>query len=90
MKSVHQLTAYLITSRLRIAVLKLLFKEDMLRQTEISDKLNKKQQNIRLVILQLEKLGVVECLTPDKKAWKVYSITDLGKEVCKQLKKRTP
>ena len=50
-------------------------------QTEIAKKLGKKQQNISKAIYDLEKEGLIECLNPDKKAWKFYMITELGEEV---------
>jgi len=87
MKTLKQLYAFIITSKLRKSVLNLLYKHSTLRQTPIAKKLKKKQQNIRLVLLQLEKEGLVECLTPEKKAWKVYAITQLGKDVARYVKK---
>jgi len=35
----------------------------------------------------LEKLGLIECLNPEKMAWKAYMITELGKRVYEYFKK---
>ena len=47
--------------------------------------IKQKQPNISKVLFDLEKHKLVECLTPEKKAWKVYEITDFGREVLKKL-----
>jgi len=83
MQNIRQLYGFIITSKLREGVLKLLYRNKPLRQMEISKKINQKQQNISTTLIKLEKENLVECLTPNKKAWKVYSITELGKEVIK-------
>lgn len=83
MKTPEQLYAFIITSKVRKKVLEILNKHSPLRQTEIANKINQKQPNISLILRDLEKEGLIECLTPDKKAWKVYKITKVGKEVIK-------
>ena len=37
----------------------------------------------KIVDLLLEKEKLVECITPNKASWRVYSITQLGKEILK-------
>ena len=81
MKSIEQLHAFILTSNVRKNVLKVLTKSSPLRQTEIANKLKQKQPNISPVLYALEKEKLIECLTPEKKAWKVYKISALGKEV---------
>lgn len=54
-----------------------------IRQIQIAKIIKEKQPNVSKALADLEKKKLVECLTPDKKAWKVYGITDLGKEVLK-------
>ncbi|MFH1327058.1 MAG: hypothetical protein ABIH59_02945 [archaeon] len=63
-------------------VLKSLSKKDI-RQTEIAKLVKEKQPNVSKALYDLQKKELVECLTPEKKAWKVYGITDLGKQVLK-------
>lgn len=85
MKTIEQLHAFILTSRVRRKILEVLSKKSPLMQTEIADKAKQKQPNISIVLRDLEKEGLVECLTPDKKAWKVYKITKMGKEVRKKV-----
>lgn len=35
---------------------------------------------------ELLNLTLVECLTPDKKTWKLYELTELGREVITEIR----
>lgn len=87
MKSIKQLYGSILSSKVKEQILTVLHRNPPLRQTEIVKKAKQKQQNVSVILNKLEKEGLAECLTPDKKAWKVYAITDLGKEVIEYLKK---
>ncbi|MCK4521423.1 MAG: MarR family transcriptional regulator [Nanoarchaeota archaeon] len=80
-KNIEEMYAYIIPSKLRSGILEVLYMNATLRQTEIAKKLKQKQQNISRAIYGLEKTELIECLNPDKLAWKSYMITELGKEV---------
>jgi DNA-binding MarR family transcriptional regulator len=75
-----QLYGFVISSKIRLGILKVLFKNPTLRQSEIAKKIKQKQQNIYKSIGDLEKAGLIECLNPEK-AWKSYIITENGKGV---------
>lgn len=76
-----QLYGFIISSKIRLGILEVLYKNPTLRQSEITRILKQKQQNIYKSIDDLQKAGLIECLNPDKKAWKSYLITELGREV---------
>ena len=80
MTSIKHLYGYVFTSSLRKKIVLLLSKKPM-RQSEIAIRLKQKQPNVSKAMMDLEKQKIVECLTPDKKAWKLYDLTDTGKEV---------
>lgn len=87
-----QLYGFVISSKTRTDILEILFKNPILRQSEIAKSIKQKQQNIYKPIDDLIKSGLIECLNPEKKAWKSYIITDLGKEIItfgKDLKEET-
>ena len=76
-----QLYGYVISSKIRIKILEVLFKNSTLRQSEIAKAIKQKQQNIYKSIDSLTRKGLIECLNPEKKAWKSYMITELGKSI---------
>lgn len=76
-----QLYGFVISSKIRLNILKILYKNATLRQSEIAKAIKQRQQNIYKSIDDLQKNGLIECLNPDKKAWKSYILTELGKEV---------
>lgn len=82
MGNIRQLYAFISTSKIRKNILDALIKKDI-RQAEIAKLINEKQPNVSNALVDLEKKDLVESLTPEKKAWKFYGITDLGKEVLK-------
>lgn len=84
MTNIRQLYGFVATSKLRKDIL-LILSKGALRQSEIAKKLKQKQPNVSKALMDLEKHKLVECLTPGKKAWKLYELTDLGKEVRKEI-----
>jgi DNA-binding MarR family transcriptional regulator len=78
---IKHLYGIIVSSKIRFNILEVLFKNPSLRQSEIARAIKQKQQNIYKSVDELQKIGLIECLNPDKKAWKSYIITDIGKEV---------
>ena len=83
MTNIKESYGYVVTSKVRFNIVSLLFKRP-LRQSEIAAKIKQKQPNISRALVDLEKNGIVECLTPSKKSWKLYELTALGKEIVKE------
>lgn len=86
MERIQELYGFLISSMRRLNVLKAL-KTKPLRPFEIAKKIEYKAPNVSKTLFQLEKYSLVECITPAKSSWRVYSITNLGKEVLEFAKK---
>lgn len=82
MERIQELYGFVFSSKRREKVLKAL-KAKPLRPFEIARKTKYKAPNVSRTIFQLEKHKLVECITPDKASWRLYSITDLGKQVLK-------
>ena len=76
------LYGFVISSKRRHKVLRLL-ESAPLRPAEMSTKTNIQLSNVSRTLFQLEKKGLVVCLTPEKLSWRVYAITELGKEALK-------
>ena len=76
-----ELYGFVVSSKIRTKILEVLFKNPTIRQSEIAKAIKQKQQNIYKSIDSLIRKGLIECLNPEKKAWKSYMITDLGKSI---------
>ena len=81
MRPTRELYGFIITSKIRHAILQSLDKKSPMLQSEIALKLKRKQQDISKAVYQLEKESLIECLTPDKGSYKAYAITKLGREI---------
>ena len=77
MSKTQQLHGFVISSKRRLKVLRLL-KSASLRPAEIATETKVHVSNISRTLFQLEKKSLVVCLTPEKQSWRVYAITDLG------------
>lgn len=85
MEEIQQLYGFVISSKRRYNVLKTLDNKP-LRPFEIAKKTKYKAPNVSVTLFQLEKKKLVKCITPDKSSWRVYNITDLGKQVLESYK----
>ena len=84
MERIQELYGFIVASKRRNDVLKSL-KDKPLRPFEIARKTGYKAPNVSRTLFDLERKKLVECITPDKASWRVYAITDLGKEVLKKM-----
>jgi len=79
MEAIQELYGFIISSKRRFSVLKAL-QNKPLRPFEIARKTKYAASNVSTTLFQLEKKKLVECITPSKSSWRVYSITELGKQ----------
>lgn len=78
------LIGFVIASKRRMRILRGLAKKPK-RPMELVRKLKYYKADVSRELSKLEKKELVKCLTPERKAWRVFMITDLGKEVLKKL-----
>ncbi|MCK4522297.1 MAG: ArsR family transcriptional regulator [Nanoarchaeota archaeon] len=79
-----ELIGFVIASKRKIQVLKALSKKPK-RPYQLARELKMYASDVSRLLFKLEKKKLIECITPNKKAWRVYMITDLGNEVLKKL-----
>jgi DNA-binding PadR family transcriptional regulator len=60
----------------------------MLGVVEISNLTKIKHPNVSTSLKILEKENLVICLTKNKRTWKKYELTNLGKKILKEIKKQ--
>lgn len=75
----------LLRSKLKIEILNTLSSKS-LTPLMISKILKRPRPSISRAILDLNKLGYVKCLNPEKDRWRKYKITKKGKEILKKIK----
>jgi len=71
----------------RLIVLKMMHEKKMLQASDIADSTDRSLQNISYAMREMEKQGLIKCITPDKHTWKKYIPTERGTEVFLYLKK---
>lgn len=81
-----KLVAYVYASKLRREILTFLSTKSPARPMEITRGIYYYQSHVSNALKELEKKGVIECLTPEKSSWRVYNITETGKKVVNELK----
>lgn len=81
MRQRKELYGFLVTSTVRLAILRTLNHTSPLLQAEIARSIGRRQQDIAREVRLLEEAGLLECLTPNKRAYKAYVITPLGREI---------
>lgn len=60
---------------------------DVIKTSEIATKTGRSLQNISYAIRELEKYGLVRCITPKKSTWKRFIFTRKGMKVFEKLRK---
>ncbi|MFZ3077015.1 MAG: ArsR family transcriptional regulator [Candidatus Aenigmatarchaeota archaeon] len=53
--------------------------------SEIASELKTSLPNISKAVSELKKKGLVECLTPELKVGRVYTLTKIGKEIINKI-----
>lgn len=77
--------AYVITSSYRERVVKSLAKHDMI-PTEIANDSGIRTNHISKVLVELKAKGIVICTNEEQRKNRNYHLTDLGREIAKELK----
>lgn len=85
-QDIKKLIGYVYSSKLRSKILKFLSKKHQARPMEIVEGINQYQSHVSNVLKEFEQKGLIECLTPGKGSWRVYSLTELGKRILEGIK----
>jgi DNA-binding MarR family transcriptional regulator len=75
----YDLVSFVARGSVRRRVLKALLRPNS--PSELARILNIDRPSVSRTILALEKMGLVECLTPDERLGRFYRTTDIGKKV---------
>lgn len=86
MVNIDELTMWVLGVDRRLIVLKMMHEKRMIQASDIADSTGRSLQNISYAMRELEKQGLIRCLTPEKHTWKKYIPTEKGTEVFEKLK----
>jgi predicted transcriptional regulator len=78
---------YVLAGKYRIQVL-LSLNERPMTPKEISRRTNLYLSHVSLTIKELTKSGLVECLTPNLRRGRIYSLTSMGKSIATEVNER--
>ncbi len=79
----YDLISYIIRGKTRLDILKALDKP--MTPTQLSDKLKNHRSTISRTLLEMQKKGLVKCLTPKEKTGRLYIKTKKGEEVLREI-----
>jgi DNA-binding IclR family transcriptional regulator len=79
------LVAFIKRAKNRNAILQLLA-EKKKTQAELHHESKMYRTHVRRTLIELQKRKLVKCLNPKDRIYKIYQITNLGKEVLKEIR----
>ncbi len=85
--NIDELTMWVLGVDRRLVVLKMMHEKRMIQASDIADSTDRSLQNISYAMRELEERGLIQSLTPGKKTWKKFILTEKGTEVFEKLKK---
>jgi predicted transcriptional regulator len=85
--NIDELSMWVLGVDRRLVVLKMMHEQRMIQASDIANSTDRSLQNISYAMREMEKEGLIKCLTPGKHTWKKYIPTEKGTEVFEKLKK---
>ena len=85
--NIDEMTMWVIGVDRRVVVLKMMHERKMIQASDIADSTDRSLQNISYAMRELEEHGLIRSLTPGKKTWKKFILTEKGSEIYENLKK---
>lgn len=85
-KNLDDLTVWVLEIDRRLIVLKTICEKRFKNASSVASETNRSIQNINYTMRELEKKGLVKCITPEKRTWKKFIVTEKGVETFQKLK----
>ncbi|MCQ1535533.1 sugar-specific transcriptional regulator TrmB [Methanosarcina sp. KYL-1] len=83
--SIDELIKWVISVDRRLILMESMKRHTAVRASDIAHESSRSTQNISRALKELEVMGLIECLTPEKTTWKKYILTDTGRKVLEKL-----
>ena len=81
----YDLISYIVRGKVRLSILNVLDKP--MTPTKMAEQLKNHRSTISRSLIDMEKRGIVKCLTPKEKTGRLYTITKKGKIILEKIKK---
>jgi predicted transcriptional regulator len=88
MKALEEDTKWVLGVDRRLVVIRALDTDGAFSASEVAERTGRSVQNVSRAMDEMETMGLIECLTPEKHSWKRYILTERGKKVIHDLKGR--
>ena len=75
----YELVSFVSRGKIRKEVLRVMDKP--ITPTDLANKIKTHRSTVSRTVLELEKKGLVECITPTGKMGRVYQMTDKGRNI---------
>lgn len=82
----EEITKWVLSVERRVVVLNAIDATGAFSAADIAERCGRSVQNMSRAIRELEGKGLIECLNPEKRTWKRYLLTDMGRSVYRDLK----
>ena len=79
---------YIISSKIRLKLL-ITIANEASTPSKIAEKLGESISQISISLKELSKMGIVKCLTPNRKKGRLYIATTKGRELLKKIHEMT-
>lgn len=88
--SIDEMVNWVISVDRRLILMDSMKRHTFVRASDIAHEASRSTQNISHALKELEEMGLIRCLTPEKTTWKKYTLTETGKEVLEKLEGKYP
>jgi len=85
--NVDEIERWVLSVDRRLLLMRSIRNSRVVKASEVAQMTDRSIQNISRAIKECEERELVECITPEKRTWKKYMLTDLGYHVLKELEK---
>jgi len=84
----QELIRYVLGVDRRIFIIKEFQHRAILQASNIAKKVGRSLQNISRALKELEEKGIITSISPEKRTWKKYILSEKGKQILIELKKQ--
>ncbi|QLH75652.1 MAG: MarR family transcriptional regulator [Methanomassiliicoccales archaeon] len=86
MMNIEEAVRWVLSVDRRMLVMREAHENGVIKASELASRTGRSVQNISRAIHEMEREGLIECLTPEKETWKRYLLTPFGRSVLESMR----